>query len=216
MKLDKILQIFVVKEKRFFPLFIQSAENILEASELLVKQARSDSPEERRNLSHCIKDCETKGDNITSTILNELLDAYVTPFDRDDIHELADGMDTFLDNMRDAAKKISIYQPKEHSRKLVEIAEYIRKDAEILLDITRKFDNMRSEVKAVGELCDEIKTIEHTVDEVYESYMSNLFSMEKDAIELVKKKNVAQALEDTSDVAKTVSSIIRGIAVKMG
>ena len=216
MTLDRILQFFVVKEKRFFPLFIQSAENILEAAEILVKQANSDDPAERRALSHDIKERETTGDGITHTILKELLDAYVTPFDRDDIHELAEGMDTFLDNMRDAAKKISIYQPKEHSRKLVEIAEYIRKDAEILLDITRKFDNMRSEVKAVGELCDEIKTIEHTVDEVYESYMSNLFSMEKDAIELVKKKNVAQALEDTSDVAKTVSSIIRGIAVKMG
>ena len=216
MKLDSILQLFVVKEKRFFPLFQQSSENILKAAELLSEQTKSNNPDHRRILAHRIKECETKGDTITNNIIDEVLDAYVTPFDRDDIHQLAEIMDTFLDCMRDASKKIAIYQPKEPSRKLIEISEYILEDAKILVRITEKFDSMRSEAKVLDNLCDRIKDIEHTVDDVYESYMSNLFAMEKDAIELVKKKNIAQALEDTSDAAKGVSSVIRGIVVKMG
>lgn len=215
MKLDNILQIFVVKEKRFFPLFIEAAENILKAAELLEAQARSDDPDERRMLAHRIKEHETKGDTITDRIVDELMDAYVTPFDRNDIHELAEIMDTFLDTMRDSSKKIAIYQPKEHSKKLIEIAEFIVKDAQIILEITNKFDSMRKEVKVIDNLCDQIKEIEHNVDDVYESYMSNLFKFEENAIELVKKKNIAQALEDTSDVAKAVSNVIRSIAVKM-
>ena len=216
MKIDRILQLFVVKEKRFFPLFIQWAETINAAADLLLIQAKSDNPDERRMLAHRIKERETEGDIITKKIVDELMDAYVTPFDRDDIHELAEAMDTFLDCIRDSSKKIAIYQPKEPSRKLIEIAEYIKQDAEILIEITGKFDDMRKEAKEVDALCNKIKEIEHIVDDVYESYMSNLFEFEKDAIELTKKKNIASALEDTSDRAKTLSNVIRSIAVKMG
>ena len=215
MKIDNFLQLFVVKEKRFFPLFVQSAENILKASELLLQQTRSEDPDERRMLAHRIKERETEGDTITSRIQSELLDAYVTPFDRDDIHELAESMDSFLDSIRDSSKKIAIYQPKEASRKLIEIAEYIRKAADLMLVACQTFDDMRKQVKEIGQICDRIKDIEHIVDDIYESYMSNLFAMEKDAIELVKKKNIVQALEDTSDSAKGVSGIIRSILVKM-
>lgn len=216
MKLDNFLQLFVVKEKRFFPLFIESAENIVKAADLLVEQTKIENPDDRRMLAHRIKECETLGDTITDKIIDELLAAYVTPFDRDDIHELAETMDTFLDTIRDSSKKIAIYQPKENSKKLIEIAEYVRKAAGIILEITRRFDSLRKEVKTVDQLCDSIKEIEHNVDDVYETYMSNLFQYETDAIELVRKKNIAQALEDTSDVAKSVSNVIRSIAVKMG
>ncbi len=216
MKLDNILQVFVVKEKKFFPLFAESARNILKAANLLLEQAKEEDHDKRIMYSHRIKECETAGDSITDKIIDELLDSYVTPFDRDDIHELAEAMDTFLDCIRDSSKKISIYQPKAASRKLIEIAEYIRKDAELLVKITDLFDNARKVVKELDSLCDEIKETEHTVDDIYESYMSNLFSQETDAIELVKKKNIAQALEDTSDVAKTLSNTVRNIVVKLG
>lgn len=215
MKIDNFLQLFVVKEKKFFPLFIQSAENIDSAADLLLQQAKSDNPDQRRILAHRIKERETEGDVITKKIVDELLSAYVTPFDRDDIHQLAESMDTFLDCIRDSSKQIAIYQPKEPSRKLIEIAEYIKQDAQILIEITRKFDSMRKEAKAVDDLCNKIKEIEHIVDDVFESYMSNLFEFEKDAIELTKKKNIAQALEDVSDKAKSMSNVIRSIAVKM-
>ncbi|MBR3074217.1 MAG: DUF47 family protein [Bacteroidales bacterium] len=214
MNFDHFLQLFVVKEKSFFPLFIQAAENIKKASELLLEQARESDPDKRRILAHRIKEHETEGDKITDKVIDVLMDAYLTPFDRDDIHELAEIMDTFLDTMRDASKKIAIYQPKDPSRKLIEIAEYIDKDAAILVEITKHFDTMRKDAKLLDKYCDDIKDIEHTVDDIYETYMSNLFEKEKDAIELVKKKNIAQALEDTSDVAKGVSSTIRSIVVK--
>lgn len=213
MNFDHFLQLFVVKEKSFFPLFVQSAENISEAAKLLLQQTQASDPDERRILAHRIKERETEGDNITHRIVEVLMNAYLTPFDRDDIHDLAEGMDSFLDSIRDSSKKISIYQPKV-SRKLTEIADYISKAADFMVDATKRFDSVRKDAKEIDKICDQIKEIEHTVDDIYESYMSNLFEYEKDPIELVKKKNIAQALEDTSDVAKTVSSKIRSIVVK--
>lgn len=216
MNLDSILQLFVVKEKRFFPLFNESSQNILKAAGLLLDQTKETDPDNRRMLAHRIKECETAGDHITTQILNELLDAFVTPFDRDDIHNLAEKMDTFLDNIRDASKKISMYQPEATTPQLIQIAEYIKKDAEVLVNITGKFETMRKDVKAIDDLCDEIKEIEHIVDDVYESYMSHIFSEETNAVELIKKKNIAQALEDTTDVAKSMSNTVRSIVVKIG
>ncbi len=216
MNIDKILQLFVVKEKRFFPLFVQSAENIKKAAALLLEQTKEEDADTRRIYAHRIKECETLGDRITDRIIDELLDAVVTPFDRDDIHALAEDMDTFLDCIRDCSKKIAIYQPKDPSHKVIEIAEYVLRDAEILLEITGLFEKMRDRAKEIDGLCDKIKEIEHIVDDIYESYMSNLFEFEKDPIELVKKKNIIQAIEDTSDVAKSLSSTLRSIVVKMG
>ncbi len=215
MNLNKILQIFVVKEKRFFPLFISSAENIVKAASLLVELSREDDPDERHLLSHRIKECETTGDRITDRIVDELMNSYVTPFDRDDIHALAEDLDTFLDTIRDAAKKIAIYQPKKSSHKLTEISEYILKDAELLLALTQRFEVMHDDLKEIDNLCDRIKENEHIVDDIYESYMSTLFAKEANAVELVKKKNIAQALEDVSDMGKSVSNTIRSIAVKL-
>ena len=214
MNLDHFLQLFVVKEKSFFPLFVESAQNIKKASELLVKQTAASDPDERRILAHRIKEYETQGDAIHAKITQVLIHAYITPFDRDDIHELAESMDSFLDCMRDSSKLIAIYQPKEPSRKLIKIAEYIDKAASLLIEITGKFDTIRKESSVIAGMCDEIKEIEHTVDDIFESYMSNLFEKEPDAKELIKKKNIAQSLENTSDVAKVVSSKIRGIVVK--
>lgn len=216
MKFDDILQLFVVKEKKFFPLFIKDAENIRKAAVHLLAQTQTDDLDERKSLAHRIKECETEGDQITHTIQKELLESYVTPFDRNDIHTLAENMDSFLDCIRDSSKKIAIYQPKVIGPKLISIAEYILKDAELLLKITGEFENLRKDAKEISVLCDEIKEIEHTVDDIYESYMSSLFENETDAIELVRKKNILQALEDTSDVAKSVSGTIRGIVVKIG
>lgn len=216
MKIDKFLQLFVVKEKRFFPLFDQSAQNIRKAAELLLEQTKEDDADKRREYAHRIKEYETIGDRITDKIVDELLDAVVTPFDRDDIHQLAEDMDTFLDCIRDCSKKIAIYQPKDPSHKVIEIAEYIVKDAEILVEITGLFEQMREKAKELDKLCDDIKEIEHVVDDIYESYMSNLFEFEKDPIELVKKKNIIQAIEDTSDIAKGLASTIRSVVVKMG
>ena len=213
MNIDHLLQLFVVKEKSFFPLFVKSAENIKEAASLLLQQTKESDPDERRIYSHRIKERETEGDSITHQIVDVLMNAYITPFDRDDIHDLAEGMDGFLDSIRDSSKKIAIYQPKP-SKKLTEIADYISKAASLMVEATSHFDSLRKDAKLIDKLCDEIKEIEHTVDDIYESYMSNLFEYEKDPIELVKKKNIVQALEDTSDVAKVVSSKIRSIVVK--
>ncbi|MBO4570950.1 MAG: DUF47 family protein [Bacteroidales bacterium] len=215
MKLDDILQIFVVKEKKFFPLFVQSAENIKKGAEHLVKLTLEEDFDHRDSLSRRIQEYENEEDEVTTKIMNELLDSYVTPFDRDDVHDLALALDTVMDNIRDSAKKIAIYQPKGVEPKLTEISQLLVDAADKFIEMTSKFDNIRKNSEAIDDICNQVREIEHNTDDIYASFMSHLFKEEKDTVELIKKKNIVQALEDTCDSAKVVSDLVRSILVKM-
>ncbi len=216
MKLDKFLQLFVVKEKTFFPLFVQTTANIVKAANLLVELTRDSDQINRQMLANRIKECETAGDTFTDHIIEKLIDAYNTPFDREDIHQLAQDLDTFLDGIRESAKKFAIYQPDGADEKLIEMALMILRDAELMHEITGKFENIRKEGAELGRLCDAIQETEHSADDIFTAYMSDLFKGNIDFIELVKKKNIIQTLEDTCNEGKDVSETVRTILVKMG
>ena len=162
-----------------------------------------------------IKDLETKGDQITAKIYEELNKTFVTPFDREDIHVLASRIDTFLDFIHDSARKLAMYKPLSPSKDLITIVDLILEDAKLINEIARNLEFLVKRNGEILKLCKRIKEIEHKVDELYEDYNIFLFQNEKDAIELVKNKNIVQSLEDTTDRAKEISDSIRSIIVKL-
>jgi hypothetical protein len=214
MKIDRIFQIFVVKEKKFFPLFIDQIENVCNAADILVTQFKDSNDDNQSEYYKAIKILESKGDHITATIYDELNKTFVTPFDREDIHILASRIDTFLDFIHDCSRKKVMYHPKSTYEEDNTIVDLIKEDAMVLADIVRKLDHLVQNAKYITKQCQRIKEIEHKVDDLYESFISNLFHNETDAIELVKHKNIVQALEDTTDRAKDVSDTIRSLIVK--
>lgn len=215
MFIDKLLQAFVTKETKFFPLFISLSDLICEAAEFLVKETEETDEEKRNEMSKRIKEHETSGDKITATLFDELYKAFVTPFDREDVHQFGSNLDTFLDLLDDSGKKISMYQPKGCDPQLTEIARYILEDARCTAKITANLEKIRDRVELIDGICDDMKAIEHKVDDLYEDYMAYIFKNEKDPIELIKKKNIVQVLEDTTDHAKHLSETVRSIIVKM-
>ncbi|MEG0795685.1 MAG: DUF47 family protein [Odoribacter sp.] len=214
MKIDQFLQLFVVKERKFYPLFIQQTTNLKKASVKLVEMLQETDYEKQTTLYKEIKVVESEGDTITRLIYEELNRTFVTPFDREDIHQLDSKIDTFLDFIHDAAKRVSMYRPQKIDATLVKIANLIDKDADLLIEISEELEHIQKKPQAIYEKCVQIKRIEHEVDDLYELFMSDVFANEKDAIELVKLKNIVQALEDTTDRAKEVGDIIRGIIIK--
>lgn len=215
MKIDRFLQLFVVKEKKFYPLYISQMEIIKVAADTLKSLFLESNPELQKDYYKQIKDLETKGDKVTATIYEELNRTFVTPFDREDIHVLASRIDTFLDLIHDAARKQVMYRPKTTYKDLITIVDYIKEDAVILCEIMKDLEFLSKKSEIIVKKCSRIKVIEHKVDELYEDFNSFLFESEKDAIELVKHKNIVQSLEDTTDRAKEVSDTIRNIIIKL-
>lgn len=214
MKLDRFFQLFVVKEKKFYPLFIDQMENICNAADILVTQFKDTNEENQNEYYKTIKMLETKGDHITAKIYDELSRTFVTPFDRDDIHILASRIDTFLDFIHDCSRKNVMYHPKSTYEEDHTIVDLIKEDAMVLSDVVKKLENLNKNSAYILKQCARIKEIEHKVDDLYESFISNLFHNEKDAIELIKHKNIVQALEDTTDRAKDISDTVRSLIVK--
>ena len=215
MKIDRFLQLFVVKEKKFYPLYISQTENIVVAAEGLKRLYLESNYELQKESYRKIKDLETKGDQITAKIYEELNKTFVTPFDREDIHVLASRIDTFLDFIHDSARKLAMYKPLSPSKDLITIVDLILEDAKLINEIARNLEFLVKRNGEILKLCKRIKEIEHKVDELYEDYNIFLFQNEKDAIELVKNKNIVQSLEDTTDRAKEISDSIRSIIVKL-
>jgi predicted phosphate transport protein (TIGR00153 family) len=214
MKIDRFFQLFVVKEKKFYPLFNEAAGCSEKAAGCLAELLREPAIERRKLLYKEIKEQEQHGDKVTAVIYGELYKTFVTPFDREDINLLGSRLDTFLDHIHDAARRVVTYAPEKLNDKLAEIGECILQDARLLSRIMEQLDSLQKNPRPVHDMCEEISRIEHHVDELFESYVGELFATEKDAIELVKLKNIVQVLEDSTDCAKEVSDVVRGIIVK--
>src|ERR1035437_7289957 len=88
MKLDKIFQILVPKDKKFYPLFKEASTNVVSAAVLLTEMVRNNHNSERDEYAAKIKVLEHLGDDYTKTLLKELNKTFITPFDREDILEL--------------------------------------------------------------------------------------------------------------------------------
>lgn len=202
------------KEKNFFPTYSKQAETAHVAAKYLQELVKSDDPEERKLLSRQIKKQETTGDELLREFYVELNEAFVTPFDREDMNALAMSLDTFLDFINHSAKTILMYNPKKIDKQIKEIVDSIVDDANLLIETFKLLEEINSNQTKISELCTKVVNIEHLVDDIYGDYISYLFSNEKDEIELLKYKEIAQAVEDTTDRGKDVASTIKCLIIK--
>lgn len=214
MKLNSFLQFFVTKETKFFPIYTKQAELVVHATKTLHDMIKIDDYEERKVLGRLIKKDETDGDELFRNLYKTLNITFITPFDREDVNELAANLDDCLDIIDDCSKSILMYQPKRIDEQLKEMAQYHHECGELLLDIIKKLEFISLNYNNIIESCDKIKHIEHVIDSIYSDYISNLFKDNIDYIELVKNKNIAETFESASDILKNVADTIRTIVIK--
>ncbi|MBR5910855.1 MAG: DUF47 family protein [Bacteroidales bacterium] len=202
------------REKHFFPTYSKQAETAQIASKYLKELVKSDDPEERKLLTRMIKKQESTGDELLREFYVELNEAFITPFDREDMNALAMDLDKFLDFINHSAKTILMYNPKKIDKQIKEIIDNIHEDASIMKQIFGLLDDISKNHQQISELCQKVTLIEHAVDDIYGDYISYLFSNEQDEIELLKLKEIAQVIEDTTDRAKDVTTTVKSIIIK--
>lgn len=214
MSLNSFLQFFVTKETKFFPIYIKQSELLVHATKTLLEMVKIDNYEERKLLGRQIKKDETDGDELFRNLYKILNITFITPFDREDVNELASNLDDSLDIIDDCSKNILMYQPKHIDDQLIETAGYLYECANLLLEIIKKLEYISLNYNDIIDNCDKIKHIEHVIDSIYFDYISNMFNNDNDYIEMVKNKNIAETFEGASDVLKNVADTIRTIVIK--
>ena len=205
---------FVPKEPKFFPILKEMADVILVASDLIIECVEKADHESAIEYYKKIKEQEKKGDALSAKIFDELNSTFITPFDREDIHHLADKLDDVTDYINSCAKKIVLYNPKEIPVSAVEIANLVKEGAISIGKAVAELDVMKKNSKNIKEYCLELKVTENKADDVYENFLIDLFENKKDAVEIIKLKEIMSELEKATDAAEHVGKIIKTIIVK--
>jgi uncharacterized protein len=205
---------FTPKEPKFFPILLDMAEVILAASDLIIECVQDYDHEKAVEYYKKIKEQEIKGDKLSAKIFDELNATFITPFDREDIHQLADKMDDVTDYINSCAKKIILYKPKTIPASALELAKQIKEGALTIAKAVDQLDVMKKKSDKIKSYCVDLKTIENKADDIYEDFLIELFQNEKDAIETIKLKEIMSELEKATDAAEGVGKIIKTIIVK--
>ena len=213
MSLNPIFQYFVPKDRKFFPLFEQSSANLVEISKVLVEVMTAPSLEKRKALIRQIEKLEHVGDEITHTIFQEVSTTFITPFDREDIQQLASALDDIIDYIHGSAKRIELYKVENIHPAMVKLADLILESAVEINAAVSSLRSMKNIIKTREALV-KINSLENHADDIFDNAVARLFEDEKDAIQIIKIKEVLSALETATDKCEDVANVLESIIVK--
>ncbi len=213
MSLNSIFQYFVPKDKKFFPLFEQAGNNLIEMSKLLKDIVNSSNPEKKKELTRKVEDLEHRGDNITHQIHLELGKNFITPFDREDIHSLASSLDDVADFIHGAANRMDLYKVEKATEPMIEIADLLVEATEHVSKAIHELRDLKN-IRNITDSCVRINSVENKADYIFDKAVADLFEFEKDAISLINHKEVLSAMEDATDKCEDVANVLESILVK--
>ncbi len=202
---------FMPREGRFFDHFVDLAEHILQASRELAELMSSFDDVERR--AYNIESIEKNGDKITHSAVELLHKTFITPLDREAIHQLITSMDDILDLIEDSAQSIFLYDIRSvtpDARKLADICVACATKVKEAVSQLSNMDNAR----AIMEVCHEIDRLESEADHVMRSAMAKLFRDEPDVRQVIKLRSVYELLEAITDRCEDVANLIEGIVLE--
>ncbi|MFT3994952.1 MAG: DUF47 family protein [Dysgonomonas sp.] len=205
---------FKPKENKFFPLLREMADVIVNASDLIVECVQLTDHAAVVEYYKKIKEQERRGDSVQNKIFEELNDTFITPFDREDINHLSSKMDDITDLINSCAKRIMLYSPKLMPESATRLALLVRESAGYITKAIDELDLLKKSPAKIKEYCEQLGVLEHNADDVYEHFLIDLFENEKDAIEVIKLKDILHELERATDAAETVGKIIKTIIIK--
>lgn len=213
MNIDKVLRFFSPKDRIFFPLFEKAADNNCTIAELLLQAIKESDDEKRETIIRSIENAEHIGDEITHEIMNNLNTVFITPFDREDIHNLSTSIDDVADHVKDAALRIRLYNPKKVPASIIKMAELIVKGT---VEIKRAINELRdvNNLEVIRKIIIDINNIENQSDAIFELALTDLFANEKDPIEIIKIKDIISKMESAADRCEDIANVIESIIVK--
>jgi predicted phosphate transport protein (TIGR00153 family) len=197
----------VPTDDRFFALFSDSARNAEECARRLRDLLGNPTAED--GLTRVIE-CERKGDAITQQILHRLDTSFVTPFDREDIHALAEEMDDVVDDMHAVAALLRVVNVREPFPEMLEQGDVLVKMAEQTVQLIDRLESM----KDTRGLLESIDELESDGDAVYRRALARLFSGEFEALEVLKWKDIVTALEAALNTLEDISDVVESIVLK--
>jgi uncharacterized protein len=192
----------------FYDLFAQSAQHLVNGAALLAEMLADGS--DREGIAQRMRDAEHQADESTHAIIRRVNTTFITPFDREDIYNLASGLDDVMDYMEEAVDLVLLYEVEKLPSELANQVEVLQRCAELSAEAMPRLKTM----KDLEEYWIEINRLENTGDKSYRRILAKLFSGKYEALEVLKLKDIVDSLESAIDAFETVANIVEQIAVK--
>jgi predicted phosphate transport protein (TIGR00153 family) len=199
------------KEYGFFDFFDQHAVKCLEGAKLL--QDMIGNIAEAEFFAKRLKDVEHEGDEITHRTVETLHKTFITPLDREEIHQLISRMDDVLDLIDAGGQRVFLYGIKETTAEAKELAEVLVKATHQVKIAVTGLRTLKDPTNVLTA-CVEINRLENEADSVLRRAMARLFRESTDPIELIRWKDVYEFLEGSSDRCEDVANIVEGIVLE--
>ena len=206
-----MFQRLMPRQGRFFDLFNEHAGEIVQGSHELAALMTNHDDLERR--TYIIESIEKRADKITRTTIELLHKTFMTPIDRDDIHQLISKMDDILDLIEDSAQLMFLYDvrdPTPEAKKLADICVTCCEKVKVAVALLSSMDNAAE----IMTICNDIDRLESEADHVMRGAIARLFREEPDVRELIKLRTIYEHLETVTDRCEDVANIIQGIVIE--
>ena len=202
---------FMPREGKFFDMFNEHAALILEGSRELAALMASGDDLERR--ARNVETIEKRGDKITRGTIELLHQTFITPIDRDDIHQLISEMDNILDLIEDSAQLMFLYDVRVLPPEAKKLADICVECCENVKEAVALLSSMKNADKIMA-ICQDIDRLESDADHVMRAAIGRLFRDEPDVKELIKLRTVYEHLETVTDRCEDVANIIQSIVIE--
>jgi predicted phosphate transport protein (TIGR00153 family) len=203
----------LTRDKEFWSAFRDHAALSVRASALLVEML--ESPDARQRLVQEVSDLEHQGDKITHDTVLALHQTWITPLDRDAIHGLVSRLDDVLDFIDAAADRVALYHMESQRPEALEIAKILQASCSEIARAMGLLQDMK-EARALLSLCQQVNKHEHDADLVFRRGLARLFNERTEPLELMKWRDILEAIETATDRAEDVANIIEGIVLEHG
>jgi predicted phosphate transport protein (TIGR00153 family) len=195
-------------DSSFYDLFSEAASHLVVGAQLLSEMLADGSS--RPEIAQRMREAEHAADETTHSIVRRVNSTFVTPFDREDIYNLASALDDVMDMMDEAVDLILLYEVTSLPPESTQQVEVLQRCAELTAAAMPSLESMAS----LDEYWIEINRLENTGDKSYRRILANLFSGDYEALEVLKLKDIVTSLEGAIDAFEKVANIVEQIAVK--
>jgi len=202
---------FMPQDEDFFELFEQAAGNAHEGAGLFVDLLQNFEGLELR--AKRIKDIEHAGDKITHEVIDRLNRTFITPIDREDIHELACRIDDIIDLIDTAVNRMVIYKVRQSTPEALELARCLHHSTGLIVTAVSLLRDMK-ESRRIHEQCVAIQTQENEADKIMQTALEKLFANNHDPIEIIKWKDLYEEIESATDRCEDVANVLDSIVLK--
>jgi predicted phosphate transport protein (TIGR00153 family) len=213
MSLTTFFKFLSPKDTTFFPLFKQDTDNLIVMGNVLYDLVTEPKDKVRSKLTEEIDRLENVGDDITHEIYVALEKTFITPFDREDVHALAAALDDIADYIQGSAARVRLYHIASIPTPVVDMTKILQegiveisKSVALLMDLKKH--------KEINESLVKIHSLENAADRIFNSAIEQLFLKEKNAIKLIKMKELLAMVETATDRCEDVANVIESIVIK--